>query len=273
MQPLSKVFGVNKPVIGMLHVPALPGSPRCRSSFSEIEDHVLRDAQTLAQAGLHGLLLENFGDRPFFKDSVPPHVIALMTALAVKIRERFPLPLGINVLRNDAMAALAIATATQASFIRVNVWQGARLTDQGLIEGQAAEVLRYRTLLNSRVLVFADVAVKHSWPLAETTLSEEIENATERALADAIVISGSKTGTMPDLSELQQAYQLTRRHEVPLLVGSGVNAGNLESLFKYADGFIVGTALKEDGIVDKPVDFKRAQQLIDTWRRLSEKHE
>src|ERR1041385_6591999 len=150
---MNRFFGR---IIGMLHAPAMPGSPQNELALSEIIDRVLRDASVLADAGIDAFILENFGDVPFYPRRVPPHTVAFMTAIAVGVRRAFDLPLGINVLRNDAESAIALAFASGAQFIRVNIHSGARVTDQGLIEGMAHETLRYRKLLGVNVKIFAD---------------------------------------------------------------------------------------------------------------------
>jgi uncharacterized protein len=158
---------VPHPVIGMVHAPPLPGSPRFAGDWDAVERHVLTDADTLVSGGVQGLMLENFGDTPFHPDHVPPITVACLTRLAAAITARNSLPLGINVLRNDSRAALAVALAAGARFIRVNVLSGARVTDQGVISGQAAVLLRERASLGAyRIQILADVDVKHSAPLA-----------------------------------------------------------------------------------------------------------
>src|SRR5256885_841159 len=175
-----------KIVIGMLHLPALPGAPMYSQSVASIREGLIRDAQILAEGGVHGLMMENFGDVPFYPDRVPAHVIAQMTALACEVRRKVDLPLGINVLRNDGRGALAVAHACGASFIRVNVLCGARVADQGLIQGIAHELLRERALLDAAsIKIFADVDVKHSVALAERALEDEVDDLIKRALADA----------------------------------------------------------------------------------------
>ena len=192
LHPAWKNHG--KIVIGMLHLPALPGSPHSRRNFDQIRDSLLRDAEALAEGGVHGLMMENFGDVPFYPDRVPAHVIAQMTMLACKVREAIDLPLGINVLRNDGRGALAVAHACGASFIRVNVLCGARVADQGLIQGIAHNLLRERAILGAtNVKIFADVDVKHSAALAERPLQDEVDDLIERALADAIVDRGERS--------------------------------------------------------------------------------
>src|SRR5262245_52876600 len=161
---LSEMFGVAKTVIGMLHAPALPGSPRNTLSLEAIIDWVLKDADALSAGGVDALLIENFGDAPFYPAAVPPDTVTFMTRLAIEVKRRVDLPVGVNVLRNDAKSALAIAAASGAEFIRVNIHTGARLTDQGIIEGAAHETLRRRKSLGAEIRIFADVDVKHSAP-------------------------------------------------------------------------------------------------------------
>ena len=149
------------------------------------------------------MIIENFGDAPFFKEQVPAVTIAAMTACAVAIRAACPqLELGINVLRNDGAAALAIAAVVGAACVRVNVLSGARVTDQGLVEGRAAELLRLRQTLGCpQVELWADVAVKHSAPLAAREIGEETRDLVLRALADAVLVTGSGTGEAVDTGQ------------------------------------------------------------------------
>ena len=178
MALLPQWSAIPAPVVGMLHLPPLPGSPRYSGSVDAITTTVLRDADALAAGGVHGLMLENFGDVPFFPGRVPAHVVAHMTALAVAVRRRFDLPLGINVLRNDGRSALAVAHAAGAQFVRVNVLCGARVADQGVLAAIAHDLLRDRAMLGAAggtgVKILADVDVKHSAPLARRDLADEV---------------------------------------------------------------------------------------------------
>jgi hypothetical protein len=254
-----------KTVIGMLHLLPLPGSPRSTLSLPDITEHALRDADALSTGGIHALLLENFGDTPFHPARVPPHTVASMTAIATEVHKRFPLPLGINVLRNDGQSALAIALATGAAFIRVNVLCGARVADQGLIHGIAHDLLRDRAMLRAEhVKILADVDVKHSAPLAPRDLKDEIEDTLRRALADALILSGTGTGKSTDLEKVKRAKSLAP--QTPLLVGSGITPETIEHYLAHADAFIVGTSLKSEGIPTNPVDPARVRDLM---RRLS----
>jgi uncharacterized protein len=253
---------VNKPILGMLHLGPLPGSPLYGGSISKVRDTLLADAQKLAEGGVHGLMIENFGDTPFYPGPVPGYVIAHMTALAAEVRRVAPnLPLGINVLRNDGLAALSIAHAVGAQYIRVNVLCGARLADQGILHGIAHDLLRLRKQLDaSDIKIFADVDVKHSAALAQRPLVDEVDDTIERGLADALVVSGAGTGKLTDPEKVRQVKAAARK--TPVFLGSGVTPQSLASLMPHADGFIVGTYFKEDGDPLKPVDPARVRELM-----------
>ncbi len=263
---MSALVDVAKPVIGMLHAPPLPGSPRYGGDFAAVERAVLRDAEALSQGGVHALLLENFGDAPFFPGRVPTHTATHLSALALAVRRACDLPLGINVLRNDGLSALAVAAAAGAAFVRVNVLTGARVTDQGIVQGIAHELLRYRRELGADVRVVADVAVKHSAPLADYPLQDEVKDAVQRGLADILVVSGAGTGQPVDPERLQAVKAAAG--EAPVWLGSGVTPESLSTLAPHADGFIVGTALKRDGVPTHPVDPARVRTMLEAWRAL-----
>src|SRR4051794_8539976 len=200
---LEMVFRTDKAIIGMIHVPALPGAPRCSMDINEISRFVLTDSAALAEGGVDGLMIENFGDVPFFPTRVPAHTIAFLSRLAFEIKTRVPIPLGINILRNDGMAATAIATAVSAEFVRINVYTGARVADQGILQGESHEVARYRRALGAATQIWADVAVKHSAALGDRSLADEVEDTVERGLADAVIVSGSSTGKPTALEDVQ----------------------------------------------------------------------
>lgn len=255
---------VDRPVIGMLHLPPLPGSPRYGRDRNVVRETMLRDAEALASGGINALMLENFGDVPFYPGRVPVGVVAHMTALAAEVRLRFDLPLGINVLRNDGLAALAIAHATGARFIRVNVLCGARVADQGLIHGIAHDLLRERAMLGADVKILADIDVKHSAPLAPRPIAEEVSDTLERGMADALIVSGTGTGRPTDPSHVVVAKKAAG--SAPVFVGSGISAGTVRQYFPHADGFIVGSSLKRDGDVRGPIDAERVRALMSAVR-------
>ena len=252
---------VKIPIIGMLHSPPLPGSAGYRGDFDSIRRFVLRDAELLRDGGVDGLMLENFGDTPFYPDRVPAITVAAMTELAAAVRRHVAIPLGINVLRNDGRSALAIAAVCGAEFIRVNVLCGARVTDQGLLQGIAHDLLRERTTLGCQhIRILADVDVKHSAALAVRPIDVETKDLVERGHADAVIVSGQATGDPTDVSTLAAVRRATT---APIFVGSGVAANNVANLIQSgASGLIVGSSLKRDGGIANPIDLARVQQLV-----------
>ena len=265
MRPLLTEWSdVAKLVVGMLHLAPLPGSPRYTKDLASIQEAMLADADTLASGGVHGLMLENFGDVPFYPGRVPAYVVAHMTALARLVKQRFPdVPLGINVLRNDGRSALAVAHASGAQFIRVNVLCGARVTDQGLIQGIAHDLLRERATLaaGDSIRILADVDVKHSAPLAPRPLEDEVADTLYRGLADALIVSGSGTGRATDPDHVAAA-RAAARGAAPVFVGSGVSADTVADYLPHADGFIIGSAFKQGGDASRPVDADRVRELM-----------
>src|SRR6185295_2905473 len=185
-----RIFRNARPVVGMVHLLPLPGAPRARA-LREIRAAAQADARALALGGVDGILVENYGDAPFSSASVEPQVVAAMAVIAAEIRAGAAgLPIGINVLRNDARSALAVALASGASFIRVNIHVGAAETDQGRIEGRAYETLRARRALDARIAIFADVFVKHARPAGTTDLAAAARDTAYRGLADALLVTG-----------------------------------------------------------------------------------
>ena len=258
---------MSKPIIGMLHLAPLPGAPAFDGDPNAIREHVLADARALAEGGVDGLMIENFGDTPFYPGKVPVYVVAHMTAVAAEVRRAVDLPVGINVLRNDGCAAAAIAHAVGADFIRVNVLCGARLTDQGLVQGVAHDLLRLRAALGAtNVKILADVNVKHSTPLGmPRPVAGEVGDLIHRGGADALIVSGDATGKPADLDEINRVMQAAG--DTPVLIGSGVTLTTIRELLARADGAIVGTALKVDGLATNPVDPDSVKAIISAARQ------
>lgn len=261
MQGTNQLFDHPKPIIGVVHLLPLIGSPQSRQPFHEIRTRALSDAGTLIDNGIDGVIIENYGDAPFYPDSVEPHTVAALALIADEIQERYPqTPIGLNILRNDAKSAIAIATVTAANFIRVNVHTGAMLTDQGLIQGKAHETLRYRSLLKSEVKIFADIAVKHAVPLAPIDILASAEDTYHRGLADALIVTGTATGKSTALDQLKSVKSTIP--QASIFAGSGVTTDNLAAVLQYADGVIVGTSIKRDGVTTNAVDANRVRALV-----------
>ncbi len=216
------------------------------------------------EGGCDAIAFENFGDRPFFKGSVPAETIAGLTRVITEVVAEVKLPFGVNVLRNDALSAIAIAAATGAAFIRVNIHTGAMLTDQGIIEGRAAESLRLRAAIAPALLIFADHMVKHAVPLTSIDEVQAAKDLRHRGFADGIIISGSETGAEADRASFARVREALP--DTPVLIGSGLTEQNA-SAFADADGAIVGTSIKIDGRVGAPVDSDRVARLVAAFKR------
>lgn len=248
-----------KTLIGVVHLPPLPGSPRWQGSIDEIIEIALADARAYESGGANAIIIENFGDAPFTRSAVAAETLAAMAVMGRAIRESVGLPIGFNVLRNDPISGIALCVACHGSFIRVNVHTSAMLTDQGMIEGNAAAPLRYRHQLGVKVEIFADIHVKHAVPIGMQPIEDSARDALERGLADALIISGTGTGIAADLADVKTVRSACPKAK--LLIGSGVTTGNVESFLELADGVIVGSSLKRGGKVTNPVDVKRVAAL------------
>ena len=229
-----------------------------------------READVLASEGAGGIIVENFGDVPFHPGPVGPETVAAMTLAVGVVMDTVDVPVGINVLRNDPRSAIAIAVAAGAHFVRANVHYGAMVADEGVVQGTAHDTLRYRRLLGvqERVEIFADVLVKHAAPLGTDDAAHVARETVLRGLADALIVTGSATGASASVDDVKTVSEAAPPG-VPVLVGSGVDENNAERLLEYADGAIVGTSLKVDGIVSNPVDVHRVRRLSRRFQSLA----
>ncbi len=262
---MQELFPERPFLIGVVHLQPTPGSalyPRHDGDPQAVVESALNDSLALVRGGCDGLIVENFGDVPFFPETVPPETVAMMARVLVVIGTGLPqpkVPVGVNVLRNDARAALGLAAAGLASFLRINVHTGAMLTDQGLLQGRAAETMRLRPRLAPSVRVLADVHVKHGTLLGNESIGDAARDTLERGLADAVIVTGRATGEPPTpalVAEVRAAIGTAT-----LIVGSGVTAENAGALLAQADGAIVGTSLKFDGGIEAAVDPDRVAAL------------
>ena len=258
---LKQIFQTDNPVIGVVHLSPLPTSPRWQGKLQEVIARAEQEATALAAGGVDGIIIENFFDAPFTKDCVDPAVVSAMTLVVDRLKGMVMLPIGINVLRNDARSAMAIASCTQSEFIRVNVLTGVMATDQGLIEGKAHELLRYRRELGSEVAILADVLVKHARPLGTPNLTTAVQDTIQRGLADGVILSGWATGSPPTQEDLELAAAAAG--DTPVLIGSGANWENIPRLMQAADGVIVSSSLKRQGKIEETIDPIRVSQFVE----------
>ena len=253
MKLLEKPFAF----VGVLHLPPLPGAPRSGPGLQAVIDHALRDAEALAEGGAHGCIVENLGDAPFAVE-VEPHVACMLALIAAQVRSRFPaLSVGINALRNDALASIGAAAASDSHFVRINVHTGAMVTDQGLIEGRARESLLYRQRVAPQLGLVCDVLVKHAAPLALADPVQLARDTFRRGGADVLVVSGRGTGQPVDRDRLAAVREAVP--EAPVWVGSGTTLQDFERLRQAATGAIIGTALHQGGRLDRPLDPERVR--------------
>lgn len=260
---IQDIFSRSKVVIGVIHCAPFPGAPKyCGKTVDDIIDRALYDAENYLSGGVHGLIIENHGDIPFSKpEDIGPETAALMAVITDNIRRRFQVPLGINVLANAAVPALATALAGGADFIRVNQWANAYIANEGFIEGAAAKALRYRSQLRAEhIRVFADSHVKHgSHAIVADRAIAELTRDVEFFDADAVIATGQRTGDSATLSEIDDIRSAT---SLPLLVGSGVTPGNVVEILGRTQGVIVASALKQDGVWWNPVDPARVKHFM-----------
>ncbi|MCB1182161.1 BtpA/SgcQ family protein [bacterium] len=256
-------------VVGMIHLPALPGSPGWQGDLAAVETFTLAEAEALTAGGVRAIMVENYHDVPFLPGRVGAETVAAMTRLVGAVGRHFPdVALGVNVLRNDVDSALGIAVATGARFVRVNVHSGAAVTDQGPITGRAWETLRRRRELGADrpaayVAILADVRVKHARPLVARPLAEEAADLRLRGRADAVIVTGAATGAGTDPADLVTVREALP--DCPLLVGSGADAATAAMLRAHADGCIVGTSLKEPGAPAR-VSATRTREFLAAWQ-------
>ena len=260
---IQEIFGHSKAVIGVVHCRPLPGAPAYEGEpVAAIIERALRDADAYAMAGADGLIIENHGDIPFLKpDAIGPETAAVLAVIADRVRQAVGVPLGVNVLANAAIPALAVAVAAAARFIRVNQWANAYVANEGIVEGEAARVLRYRAALRARdIRVFADVHVKHGAHaiVADRPIAELVRDV-EFFGADAVIATGQRTADAATAAEIDAIAHAT---SLPLLIGSGVTEENVGDILARADGVIVASSLKVDGVWWNPVDPARARQFM-----------
>lgn len=262
---LQQIFNTTQPIIGVVHLLPLPTSARWGGSLSAVIDRAEQEAVALASGGVNSIIVENFFDAPFPKNRVDPAVVSAMTTVVSRLSELVSIPIGINVLRNDSLSAMAIASCTGAAFIRVNVLSGVMATDQGVIEGCAHELLRYRRELGRDVKIIADVLVKHAQPLSSGDITTAVHENIDRGLADAIILSGIATGSPPSLEDLKLAKAAAGN--TPIVIGSGADFRNISDLMQYANGVIVSSSLKRQGKIENSIDPIRVSQFVEAMRQ------
>jgi len=259
---IQSLFGVQRALVGVIHAQALPGTPGNQLSVSAIARLAAAEAELYASAGFHGLILENTHDRPYVKGAaVGPEIATALSVVGAEIRRATPLPLGIQVLAGANRAALAVAHACGAAFVRVEGFVFAHVADEGLIESSAGDLLRYRRAIGADdVLVFADIKKKHSAHAITADVDiVETAKAAEFFSVDGVVVSGAATGSPADPREVEAVSSAVG---VPTIIGSGITPGNL-ALYRGAEAFFVGSSVKSDGVWSGRLDAARTRAVVE----------
>ena len=261
MNPPNPLFISAKPVIAMIHLGALPGTPASRLTLREIEEQAVREAEIFRAAGVHGLMLENMHDTPYLRGGVGPEIVAAMAIIARAVKDVSRLPCGVQILAAANTEALAVAHAAGLDFIRAEGFAFAHVADEGVIQSSAAELLRFRRQIGAeRVQVWADVKKKHSSHAITADVSiGETAHAVEFMRGDAVIVTGLTTGDAPKPAD---ALAVKRHTRLPVYLGSGVTAANVKAFARVADGFIVGSEFKVGGHWAGAVDAKRVARFM-----------
>ncbi len=252
---------LNKSIIGMVHVAALPGTPRNTAGIAEIVSAALRDALLLAEGGVDAIMIENMHDMPYLNRTAGPEIVSAMTAVAVELRRKIALPLGIQILAGANKAALAVALAAGFNFIRAEGFVFGHLADEGWMNSDAGELLRFRKQIGAEhIQIFTDIKKKHASHAVTTDVTiTETAKAAAFFLSDGVIVTGTATGEKALVEEVK-AVKLSVK--IPVIVGSGIDERNIHEYWDMADAFIVGSSMKEHGKWENPVDPERVRNLV-----------
>jgi len=259
-------------LVGVIHLPPLPGAPAVAhlspsDALQLAGDVAIREMKLFEQSGFDAVIVENFGDTPFFKTQVSLETACAFSIIIAALQATAKIPIGINVLRNDWQTALTLASVNDCAFIRVNVLAGVVATDQGLIEGCASALMRAKAKRYPELSVFADVHVKHAKTLSSDDITLAIEDHIIRSHANAVIVSGAGTGKPVDVETLKASYAKSKSLKTPLYIGSGVTDSNVELLKPHCDGVIVSSCLRQNGIAGAPLDLKRVKSFVNAFRK------
>jgi membrane complex biogenesis BtpA family protein len=263
---LENLFKKTKPIIGMVHVQALPGTPGNRFTINEIVNMAVKEAKDLANNGIDVVMLENMHDIPYLKRIVGPEIVASMTRIAMEVRQNLDIPLGLQILAGANKSALAVAQSAKFDFIRGEGFIFGHVADEGFFESDAGELLRYRKQIGADdISVFTDIKKKHSSHAITSDVSlAETAEAAHFFKSDGLIITGTATGKSVDMGDLKSVKE---NSTLPILIGSGATPDSIASLLKFADGAIVGSWLKKDGLWTEAVDPERVKLFVESAKR------
>ena len=256
-----------KPVVGVIHVGALPGTPASNLSVADLVELAAAEAEVYRAGGVDGLMIENMHDTPYTRGRVGPEIVAALAVIGREVKIQTRLPTGVQVLAAANLEAMAVAHAAGLDYIRAEGFVFAHVADEGFIQSSAAELLRYRRQVGAeRVKVWADIKKKHSSHAitADISLGETATTA-EFMRGDAVIVTSSVTGKPPSVADVREAKAHTR---LPVILGSGISASNVADFYE-ADGFIVGSSLKADGYWENGPELSRVERLMEAVRKCS----
>ena len=257
---MNEFFRKNK-IIGMIHLMPLPGSPKYQGDIQEIIDVAMADAEALVVGGINCFIIENFNDDPY-AEKIDDFSFALMVTICQEIKRKYNCILGVNIQFNDYEKELALAYVTDAKFIRVEVFIDTRIGIEGTIVPKCREISEIKRKYNIDTLIFADIDVKHTTALVKEDIVELAYRAKE-AGADAIILTGNKTGENPRKEEITRVRQALG-NEFPLIIGSGFNSKNARQYLEYVDAAIVGSSIKINRNVKNAIDKNLVCELVDS---------
>jgi membrane complex biogenesis BtpA family protein len=263
----KKIFGINKAVVGMIHVDPLPGTPRYKGNVESIISKAVEEAIIYKNCGIDAIAIENMHDIPYLKRNAGPEIISLMSIIGREVKKVSQLPCGIQILAGANKQALAAAQSAGMDFIRSEGFVFAHVADEGILESDAGELLRYRKQIGAEdILIFTDIKKKHS---SHTITSDvdiiETARAAEFFLSDGVILTGKFTGKEPDIDELKKVYSAVK---IPVIIGSGLTADNIEKYYRFADAFIIGSYFKKGGDWKNKVEAERVKALMDKINKL-----
>lgn len=267
IEKFTSLFQARKPLIVMIHVQALPGTPNNHMSVKEIADQACQEAKILSESGMQAIMLENMHDVPYLNREVGPEIVSALTRVATEVRATTNLPLGLQILAGANQAALSVALAAEFQFIRAEGFVFGHMADEGLLQSDAGELLRFRKNIGAEhIQVFTDIKKKHSSHAMtqDISLIDTVE-AAEFFLSDGVIITGTHTGKPVNQQQLNEVYASAK---LPVLVGSGVTPEGLPDIWDHSEAFIVGSFFKEDGNWQNAPDPKRIESLVEVRAKL-----
>lgn len=261
MKRFKKIFSTTKPIIGMVHIHALPGTPSYKGNVTNIIENAVNEAKIYLEAGIDSIIIENMHDVPYLNKKVGPEISTIMSIIGYEIKHKTKLPVGIQILAGANNEAIAAANSAGLDFIRAEGFVFGHFADEGLINADAGELLRYRKMIDAdNLLIFTDIKKKHSsHSITSDVTIEETAKAAEFFMSDGLIITGTSTGKEADLDQVKSVKKATK---LPLLIGSGITEKNLESYFPFCDAMIIGSYFKKNGDWKNSVDDLRVKSFM-----------